>query len=188
MLDALMRRTIGKHHLGVIIAAMGAILSLATAVRGDDSTTLSSADGRYHLIIPKGWSAADFHVDNVQIGASYPRHGEYAEVVADPQEDYVGSLKQFAEAKRDTMAMSLDNPRLSAGQQLKVNGQDAFRFELHGTLPGTSVSVGYCLTILATRTHYIQVIGWTEDSHFAENRDELNLLAQGFSEKADAKN
>jgi hypothetical protein len=82
--------------------------------------------------------------------------------------------------------MSLDNPRLSPAQQLKVNGQDAFRYELHGQLPGSNVAVGYCLTVLATKTHYIQVIGWAEDAHFSDDRQELNSLAQGFSEKSDA--
>jgi hypothetical protein len=174
-----------RIHLpfGVLILA---ILSLPTFARADDSITLSSPDGRYHLSVPKAWSLADFKVDNIQIGASNPHRGEYAEVIADPQEDYVGSLKQFAEAKRDTMAMSLDNPRLSPAQELKVNGQDALRFELHGQLPGSGVSVGYCLTVFATKTHYIQVIGWSEDSHFDANRQELNLLAQGFSETTDA--
>ncbi len=163
-----------------------AILSLPPHVYADDAVTLTSPGGQYRLVAPNGWGPADFHVDNVQIGASNPHRGEYAEVVADRQDDYVGSLRQFAEAKRDTMAMSLDNPRLSPPQQLKVNGQDAFRYEIHGQLPGSNVTVGYCLTVLATKTHYIQVIGWAEDSHFSDDRQELNSLAQGFSEKSDA--
>jgi len=161
------------------------LLSVTSSLRADDSATLTSPNGQYRLSVPKTWGPADFKVDNVQIGASNPHRGEYAEVIADRQEDYVGSLRQFAEAKRDTMALSLDNPRLSPAQQLKVNGQDAFRFELHGQLPGSSVSIGYCLTVLATKTHYVQVIGWSEDSHFDGNRAELNSLAQGFSETTD---
>ena len=136
--------------------------------------------------MPKRWESADFHVQNVQIGASYKHRGEYAEVVADSREDYGDSLPQFADAKRDTMAQSLSNPILSPGLQLKINGLDAIRYELHGQLPGTNVTIGYRLTVLKTKTHYIQVIGWTEDSHFADNHDDLNSLAQGFSEKSDA--
>lgn len=162
------------------------LTALAIPLLADDTVTLHSANGQYQLVAPKGWGAADFHVESVQIGASDPHRGEYAEVVADRKEDYAGSLGQFAEAKRDTMAMSLDNPRLSAVRQIKINGQDAFCFELHGQLPGSSVTIGYCVTVLATKTHYIQIIGWTKDSHFADNHDELCSLAQGFSEKADA--
>jgi hypothetical protein len=162
------------------------VAAAASPLLAGDIVTLQSANGQYQLVVPKGWGPADFHVNDVQIGASYPHRGEYAEVVADRQEDYVGSLAQFAQAKRDTMAMSLDNPRLSPIQQIKMHGQDAFCFELHGQLPGSSLSVGYCVTVLATRTHYIQIIGWTKDSHFSENRDDLCSLADGFSEKADA--
>jgi hypothetical protein len=181
MLDARKGRTM-KMNLPAVGVFILAILSLAISVRADDGEALSSRDGQYTLRVPKDWRATDFHVDNVEIGASNPHRGEYAEVIADRQEDYAGSLKQFAEAKRDTMAMSLDNPRLSPGEQLKVNGQNAFRYELHGTLPGSNVAVGYCLTILETKTHYIQVVGWTEDSHFLQNHEELNSLAAGFSE------
>ena len=169
-----------------IAVAILLFLTLTPNLYADDSVTLTSPNGQYNLTTPKGWGSADFKVDNVQIGASNPHRGEYAEVVADRQEDYAGSLKEFAEAKRDTMAMSLDNPRLFPSQRLKINKQDAYRFEIHGQLPGSNVSVAYCLTILATKTHYIQIIGWTEESHFAENRPELSSLADGFSEKSDA--
>jgi hypothetical protein len=162
------------------------LLALTPSLHADDSITLTSPNGQYSLTAPKGWGSADFKVDNVQIGASNPRRGEYAEVVAVRQEDYAGSLKQFAEAKRDTMAMSLDNPRLFPGQRLKINKQDAYRFEIRGQLPNTNVSVAYCLTVLATKTSYIQIVGWTEESHLAENQAELYSLAEGFSENAAA--
>jgi hypothetical protein len=116
------------------------------------------ADGQYQLVAPKGWAPADFHVANAQISASDPHRGEYAEVVADKQDDYAGSLPQFAEAKRDTMAMGLDNPRLSPIQPIKMHSQNAFRFEIYGQLPGSGTSIGYCVTVLATKTHYIQII------------------------------
>jgi hypothetical protein len=171
-----------------ITAVILLFLTLTPSLQADGSITLTSSNGQYNLTVPKGWGSADFKVDNVQIGASNPHRGEYAEVVADRQEDYAGSLKEFAQAKRDTMAMSLDNPHLFSGQALKINKQDAYRYEIHGQLPNTNVSVAYCLTVLATKTQYIQIIGWTEESHFADNRDELYSLAEGFSEKADAKN
>jgi hypothetical protein len=158
------------------------LLTISPTLHADDSITLTSPNRQYTLTAPKGWGSADFKVENIQIGASNPRRGEYAEVIADRQEDYAGSLKEFAEAKRDTMAMSLDNPRLFPGQKLKINKQDAYRYEIHGQLPNTNISVAYCLTVLETKTHYIQIVGWSEESHFAENSAELCSLANGFSE------
>lgn len=162
------------------------ILAAAPNLHADDSITLTSPNGQYSLTAPKGWGSADFKVDDIQIGASNPHRGEYAEVVAVRQEDYAGSLKQFAEAKRDTMAMSLDNPRIFPGQRLKLNKQDAYRFEIRGQLPNTNVSIAYVLTVLATKTHYIQIVGWTEESHLAENQAELYSLSEGFSENSAA--
>jgi hypothetical protein len=154
----------------------------AMPLLADDTATLKSADGQYQFVVPAGWESADFHVANVQIGATNKHLGEYAEVVAERLEDYVDSLTQYAEGKRDVMAMSLDNPMLTAGTALKINGRDAVQFEVHGQLPGSDIRIGYLLTVMKTKTHYIQVIGWTVDSHFPANRPDLENLANGFSE------
>jgi len=153
---------------------------------GNDGQTLRSADGEYQLKVPRGWEAEDFHLDAVAIGAIDKHLGEYAEVVAENVDDYTSSLTLYAEAKRDVMAMSLDNPRMSPGRDVTVNGAHALRFEIHGELPNSSVSIGYVLTVLKTKTHYIQIIGWLKDSHFKEHAADLQALAEGFSESADS--
>jgi hypothetical protein len=166
----------------VLVAVMGMLTVQLVRADSGENNTLVSADGQYQLVVPKPWESNDFHLPNVQIGAIDKHRGLYAEVVVERQGDYTDSLQQYADAKRDTMAMSLDNPRLTAGQWAKINGHDAVRFEIHGQLPNSSVSIGYSLTVIKTRTHYVQVIGWTEDSHFADNRANLESLAGGFSE------
>jgi hypothetical protein len=168
----------------LLFIAMGMAILTAQWARADsgDNNTLGSADGQYQLIVPKPWESNDFHLPNVQIGAIEKHRGEYAEVIVERQEDYTDSLQQYADAKRATMAMSLDNPRLTPGERLKINGQIALRFQIHGQLPNSSVSIAYSLTVIKTKTHYVQVIGWTEESHFASNRAELEGLANGFSE------
>jgi hypothetical protein len=160
------------------------------AARGDgeDSTSFHSPDGQYQLVLPKPWVSADFHVDAVQIGAINKHTGEYVEVIAENIQDYTDSLVQYADAKRDMMALSLDNPHLTPGQSLTVNGVPAILYEIHGQLPGTDVSVGYILTILKTKTHYIQIIGWTKESRFAANQPDLEQLPAKFSETGAGQN
>lgn len=167
----------------VLLTVMLLLPALAWA---DDTETLHSADGQYQLVLPKNWESKDFHLSTVQIGAINKKRGEYAEVIAENPQDYTDSLNQYADAKRDTMAMSLDNPTLTVSAQGKVNGDDAVRFELHGQLPNTSVKIGYVVTIIKTKTHYIQVIGWTQEEHFSDDLAELAGLANGFSETAAA--
>jgi hypothetical protein len=173
-------------RLFFLVMAMGMLTAQWVRADSGDNTTLVSADGKYQLVVPKPWEANDFHLPNVQIGAIDKHRGQYAEVIVERQEDYTDSLDQYADAKRDTMAMSLDNPRLTPGERLKIKGQDAVRFEIHGQLPNSSIAIGYSLTVIKTKTHYVQVIGWTEDSHFADNRAELEGLASGFSEASGA--
>jgi hypothetical protein len=172
--------------LALTIVTIGILASEIARADSSGGKSFRSADGKYQLVLTRDWESADFHQDTVQIGATDKHTGEYVEIVADDRQDYVDSLEQYAEAKRDTMAMSLDNPRMTAAQRLTINGLDAMRFELHGQLPNSNVSIGYVLTVLKTKTHYIQVIGWTLESHFADNRAELEGLAGGFSETSDA--
>jgi hypothetical protein len=170
----------------ILTTVIIAILPTTIARADSGGRTLRSADGKYQLAVPQGWDSHDFHIDAVQIGAMNKDRGEYGELIGENIEEYTDSLAQYADAKRDTMAMSLDNPTLTAGQQMKINGLDAIRFELHGQLPNSNTKIGYVVTVLKTKLHYIQVIGWTLDSHFDEHHDELAGLANGFSENSAA--
>jgi hypothetical protein len=153
-----------------------------TLLADSKNVTLQSSDGQYQLSAPSGWAAFDFHLDNVQIGARNKDRGEFAEVIVEQVQDYTSSLSQYAAAKRDTIAMCLDNARLSAGSTLKINDQDAIRFEIHGQLPNSKIVVGYLLTVIKDKDKYVQIVAWTDDSHFADNLSEMQSLAGGFSE------
>jgi hypothetical protein len=170
----------------LIIAAISALVFQQARADPGDGKIFRSSDGQYQLTLTKGWESTDFHLDTVVIGAINKHAGEYVEVVAEDVQNYTDSLDQYAEAKRDTMALSMDNPRMTGGEPLEVNGVKAMRFEIHGTLPNSNVTVGYVLTVMKTKTHYIQVIGWTQETHFADNRKDLENLVAGFSENADA--
>jgi len=175
------------NRLTLLMAIVWLMALSAAPLRADDTVTLKSTNGQYQLVLPAGWASADFQVDNVQIGASDKHLGEYAEVVAEPLKEYVDSLTQYAEGKRDTMAMSLDNPLVTSGSAIKVDGRDALQFDVRGQIPGTNVRIGYSLTVMKTKTHYVQIIGWTLDSLFENKRSDLENLANGFSEPAEAK-
>jgi hypothetical protein len=170
-----------------LILAATMFSAVATAgADSDNSKTFQSTDGQYQLVLTKDWQTTDFHNVAVQISAVDKHTGEYVELIAEDRQTYVDSLEQYAEAKRDTMALSLDNPRLTAAAHLNINGLDAVRYEIHGQLPNSSVTIGYLLTVIRTKTHYIQIIGFAQESHFSENAGDLGSLAGGFSETADA--
>ena len=174
-----------KHAILMIVTIATLAMPPALADSKND-LILRSADGQFQLKLSSGWESKDFKLDAVQIGAIEKKSGEYLELVAEDQQNYTDSLPQYAEAKRDTMALSLDNPHMTPGEGLRVNGLDAIRFELHGQLPNTNVSVGYVLTIMKTKAHYIQLIAWTKESRFTAHQAELEGLPAGFSEISDA--
>ena len=172
----------------IISVAIVIALFSAQFTRADSNktTTFTSPDGQYQLTLSDGWTNADFQVANAEIVAMNKHRGEYVGLIADDQSSYTNSLVRYAQAKRDTMALSLDNPKLTAPVAMKVNGYDAVRCEIHGQLPNSDTSIGYSLTVLKTKTQYIQIVAWTRDSQFNDRKDELLGLANGFSEPSDA--
>jgi hypothetical protein len=173
-----------RHAL--IVAAIAILPCQFASADATDGPTLHSSDGQYQLSLPKDWESKDFHLSTVQIGAMNKHKGEYAEVIVEDRGQYTDSLAQYAQAKRDTMAMSLDNPSLTAAREVKVNGLDGVLYELHGQLPNSETAIAYTLTCIKTKSHYVQIVCWTQESHFAENRDEREALAAGFTETPDA--
>jgi hypothetical protein len=171
----------------VLLAMLAGSLAIHSAqADSKNSTTLTSPDGQYQLVTSDAWAPADFPVDNVEISAANKSHGEYVEVIAEDLGSYTSSIVRYTQAKRDTMALSLDNPRLTALVESKINGYNAAHCEIHGQLPNTNTSIGYSLTVLKTKTHYIQIVAWTKDSYFNYRKDDLAALAQGFSETSDS--
>lgn len=171
-------------RLAVILLFISSMPHPLLADSKSDRVTLQSADNQYRISLPAGWSAFDFHLDNVQIGARNKDRAEFAEVIVEPTQDYTSSLPDYAAAKRDTIAMCLDNARLSAGIALKIHDRDAIRFEIHGQLPKTKVAVAYLLTVISDKDKYVQIVAWTEESRFTDNLSEIQSLADGFSETA----
>jgi hypothetical protein len=166
------------------LSAIAAVLFAFQSVRADSqkTITLSSPDGQYQLTLPDSWESANFNVQNVQIAAQNKSRGEYVEVIAEDASAYTNSIVRYAQAKRDTMALSLDDPRISAPEETTINKLPAVRCEIHGQIPNTNTSVGYLLTVIKTKTHYIQIVAWVKESRFNDRKSDLTALADGFSE------
>jgi hypothetical protein len=173
-----------KKRLILFLAMLIGSLAIIQSTRADskNTTTFTSPDGQYQLTLPDGWTTADFQVATAAITAMNKHRGEYVELIVEDQANYTNSLLRYAQAKRDTMALSLDNPKLSQPVETKINGYDAVWCEIHGQLPNTDTSVGYLLTVLKTKGEYIQIVTWTKDSQFGDRKSELQALANGFSE------
>jgi hypothetical protein len=169
-----------------VLVAVATLLFTLSFARADskNTVTLSSPDGDYELALPDGWESANFNVANAQISAENKSRGEYVMVIAEDTANYTSSIVRYAQAKRDTMALSLDNPRITAPQETKINDLPAVRCEIHGQIPNTNTIVGYLLTVIRTQTHYIQIVAWVKESRFNERKGDLTSLADGFSETA----
>jgi hypothetical protein len=170
-----------KPHLLTALLAMSFVCSTVQA-DSKKTITLTSPDGQYQLVLPDSWETANFNVANALISAENKSRGEYVEVIAEDASNYTSDIVRYAQAKRDTMALSLDNPRITAPQETKINDLPAVRCEIHGQIPNTNTSVGYVLTVIKTKDHYIQVVAWVKESRFNDRQADLTSLADGFSE------
>jgi hypothetical protein len=123
----------------------------------------------------------------VKIGAAREKEGEYVEIIADPRDQFVNNLEQYADAKLETMVVLLEGAKVTSDGPMEIGGRHAIRFEIEGKLPDSGVKIGYVLTVIETKDYYIQVIAWAPGKKFADHRGELQGLASGFAPVADAK-
>jgi hypothetical protein len=150
----------------------------------DDKPTgpvVKSADGKLQLNLPAHWESHDFHLDAVKIGAAREKAGEYVEIIADPRDQYVDNLAQYADGKVETMVILLEGVKVTSDGPMDIHGRNSIRFEIEGRLPDSGVKIGYVLTIIETKDFYIQVIAWSAGNTFADHRGELQDLAGDFS-------
>lgn len=161
--------------------------SLGTVLADDaDSTaTLKSDDGKIQLVMPSDWVKGK----SSNPAAALEAHNEDSNafvmvVVADRSDPYL-PLDDYAKQRRDEVLSHLVDGRYTGPDELKIAGFRALQYELHGTSPASKVDFGYFLTVVQMRRHYLEIVAWSPERHFAENADVLKSAAKNASFSGD---
>lgn len=144
------------------------------------STTVKSSDGKFQLTVPDGWKATSGLHDNARIQASNERAELYVIVLSESKSDSGAdiTLDKFTEIMRKSLMEKKGATDTAQPESVTVNGNQARQFELHGTLNNEKAVT--LVNIVETQDHFHQVISWTRQAKYDENKATLKQVIDSF--------
>jgi len=144
-------------------------------------SSLENKQTNVKITVPAEWvSAGDGLRGSADIYASYPPGDMFASVLSESKE-VIGQfdLEDNAEQYRWLIENELSEYETSTRTTLdEINGDPAVQYEIKGQVDG--VPVVYLHTTVQGTDNYYQVVGWTTEERYAENKDELQEVIQSF--------
>ncbi len=144
--------------------------------------TLTSSNGKYQISIPGDWSETSKLNEQATIQAAKLADELYVVVITEDKTDFADdmTLEKYTGIIIEQMKGRVTDAEASEPVSLTVNGNNATRFELKGTI--SSLKAVYVCTIVETKGSFNQVLGWTLNSRFKENKPKLVSVEESFSE------
>jgi len=170
------------HRTLTILLTVALGLFLAP-VRADDTNTitLKSKDGQVQLVMPDGWVSQQSSNSSAAIEAANEDGNAFVMVLVVGRDDPYLPLDDYAKQRRDEVLSHLVNSKYAGPDEMRVNGAKALQYELHGTSPVSKMDFGFFLTVAQMKRHYVEVISWTSERHFAGNAGLLKSAAKSVT-------
>jgi hypothetical protein len=165
--------------------ALSLFLGTALADDADSNATLKSDDGKVQLTMPAGWVTQKSSNPSAALEGRNDDSNAFVMVMVTDRTDPYETLDDYAKGRRDEVLSHLVNAKFTGPDESQINGFKAMQFEVHGTSPASKVDFGYFLTIVQMRRHYLEIVSWSTERHFAENSDVLKSAAKGTSYSGD---
>jgi len=143
-------------------------------------TVVTSADGKFQLTVPAGWSKTTELNDKGDIQAANKLEELYVVVLIEAQEDFSTNitLDDFTDITRKSLMSNYQSPQATSLESISINGNEARQYELSGTTATTAVVL--LVTTVKTSSHYHQILAWTLRSKMHQNRDTLKQVVATF--------
>jgi len=173
------------------VALITLVLTLASdlaPLRADDtdsSVTVKSQDGQGQLVVPEAWMAENSSNPGAAIEAGNDDADAFVMVMITNRDDPYATLDDYSTPLRDEVLSHLVKSKCSDPEPIEVNGYKAIRYEIHGTSPASKVQFGYFVTIVQMRRHYLEVVAWSVEKHFADNAPVLKPMPNNVTYTGD---
>lgn len=88
----------------------------------------------------------------------------------------VTNVEVFANSRAAAMASMLADPKRSDIERLKINGNDAFRFNVSGVTNG--INIAYMLTVIRGNSEVAVLNIWTSNNNFSRQKSSMEKIAK----------
>ncbi len=165
--------------LFVILGCSGFKELTKLADKNLDPTKILGTEQKVEITVPATWDKMELNDDAV-IQVGQPLLELYTAVVSNPKTDFdeTTNLEFVTNLIRNNNESELLNAELSDSVDTRINGFNAKRFEITGSID--KIRIKYIFTIIDTPDSYYQIASWTLPSKFAENEPILRKVINSF--------
>jgi hypothetical protein len=143
---------------------------------------IKSNDNKSQITVGGDWQEDKELNAEANIQASNRQKEKYIIVISEPKEDFSVDMKieDFANIVRDGIIQSGENVNATEPVDMTINGLPGKYFEVQGEVQ--KVKVRYLAAVVNGKNTYHQVLTWTLNSKYEENKEELKKVIQSFKE------
>jgi hypothetical protein len=159
----------------------------------DTGTSTSSSSGTPHISdnteiqvnLPSNWSKTTGLNDKAELEVSNPGKQMYLIILTESKEDFKKAgqninLQEHSKLTREILGKSITDAQENGPKSLTINGNNALQYEIFGV--NSNLKIAYLHTTVETANNYHQIIAYTSQDAFSNNRAEMEAVINSFQE------
>lgn len=169
----------------IVVFAIMQLVIMATFLFDEDNANgfiAKSASKQTQITVPWGWDKDSTLNKDADIGVSSYHDESYVIVLNEKKSDFDSetTLEDYCTLVNEVMMEGIDNVEVSKPEEKSINGYDSRQLEIRGRVEG--VDVAYLITFIETDNYYNQIIAWTIDDRYEQNKPVLQEITRSFKE------
>lgn len=147
-----------------------------------DVTLVTNGSKTAGITIPEGWSRDTGLTSSADIEASHPSTEDYLVVLQEDRSDFSKNttISEYYNLVNGNMQKEMSHPVQGKLRQTTVGGLPALQYVLSGEVG--NVKISYLVTLIASNTHYTQVLLWTRADEMDAKLQNYLYIANTFRE------
>ncbi|WP_054949130.1 PsbP-related protein [Numidum massiliense] len=135
---------------------------------------------KVQLTVPGGWESTDDLNDSADIQVQNLQGDEYAIVIFDEKKENELVLDDFVDFFHEMTADSIDNLKTTSPKKITIGNYKALQFEATGEM--SKYKIAYLYTVVETKTHFYQIMAWSNQDQFAESKKTFQRMVNSFKD------
>ena len=143
---------------------------------------IKSSDGNTQITVKSDWEESPDLNGEASMQVNNMVKEKYAIVISEPIEDFAEDITvdEYSNMCKEILLESIKNSKISDVTDTTINGQPAKYYEIKGEVD--KIKICYFIANIKGKKGLHQVIGWTINSKYDENKEEIKKVVQSFKE------
>ncbi len=142
---------------------------------------LTSKDGAIQITVPNGWVVTTDLNDKAALQTAEPDKMLYLIVLTYNKSDHPSmTLESLVDITLKEIKEQVANPRAVGPTSLKIDGLPAIQHEVYGNFE--VYGVVFKNTVVETPKHFQQIVVWTTQAAYAEDKETLENIITSFKQ------